>query len=404
MTDLNAEDRGLLDMARDGHEPTDADRGRMRARLAAELGVAAGLIATTATVGTSAGATGFASASAGGLANAGSVGLASAGSVGLASAGSVGSASAGSASAGSTSAGLAVGGGAATVSTHATLATLSTAKVIAAVLLSGVGGGGGVAVYHAARSERTEPAARAPFVMAAMSPELMRARRSHTQQAANPPTLATPRQTLATIDVPSDAIDPPPVRPSAAGTISADVPPGKAAPPVPPARSAQSLRRMKASDESRADRAEAQVPANPRPLSEAGRSTTAPSSPWKPPTRSFGQTSLPLGSRGMPASVRIATAPQSPSVLESERRLVGTGVAALHAGDAASALTLFDQHAREYPHGILAEERAAERVAALCALSREAEARAAGAAFLRDHGRSPLSARVRGLCGVRSNP
>ena len=80
------------------------------------------------------------------------------------------------------------------------------------------------------------------------------------------------------------------------------------------------------------------------------------------------------------------------------------GVAALHAGDAARALTLFDQHAREYPHGILAEERAAERIAALCALGREAEAREAGAAFLRDHRRSPLSARVRGLCGVRSNP
>jgi alpha-D-ribose 1-methylphosphonate 5-triphosphate synthase subunit PhnH len=102
--------------------------------------------------------------------------------------------------------------------------------------------------------------------------------------------------------------------------------------------------------------------------------------------------------------VGIATAPGSPSILESETRLVGAGVAALHAGDAARALTLLDQHAREYPHGILAEERAAERVAALCALGRAAEARQAAAAFLRDHVRSPLSPHVRGLCGVLSNP
>lgn len=391
MTDLNAEDRGLLDMARDGHEPTDADRGRLRARLAAELGVAAGLIATTATVGTSAGATGFASAGAGGLASAGSAGLASAGSAGLASAGS-------------TSTGLAVGGGAATLATPATLATLSTAKVMAAVLLSGVVGGGGVAAYHAARSARTEVAPRAPLVMAAMSPELIEARRSHTQQAAGPPALATSsRQIPATLDVPSGAIDSPPDRPSAAGTISADVPPQRTAPPIPPARSARSPRRERAPDEFRADRDEAQLPANPRPPIEAGRSATAPP-PWEPPIPSIGQPSLPRDPRGTPASLGIASAPRSPSILESETRLVAAGVAALHAGDAARALTLLDQHARAYPNGVLAEERAAERVAALCALGRGAEAREARAAFLREHLRSPLSARVRDLCGVPSNP
>jgi hypothetical protein len=348
MTDLNAEDRRLLEMARGGHEPTDADRGRMRARLAAELGVAAGLIATTAAVGTSTGATVFASASAGELANVGSAGLASTGTVGLASAGS-------------TSAGLAVGAGAATV---------STAKVIAAVLLSGVVGGAGVAAYHAARLARTELAPRAPLVMAAMSPELIKARRSEVQQAARPSPLATSRKIPAPIDVP---------------------------------RSAPSLERAKAPDEFRAVRDEAQIPANARPPTEAGRSTTAPP-PLEPPTRAIAQPSSPRGLPGAPTSAGIAIAPGSPSILESETRLVGAGVAALHAGDAARALTLLDQHAREYPHGILAEECAAERVAALCALGRAAEARQAAAAFLRDHVRSPLSPRVRGLCGVLSNP
>jgi 2-oxoisovalerate dehydrogenase E1 component len=51
-----------------------------------------------------------------------------------------------------------------------------------------------------------------------------------------------------------------------------------------------------------------------------------------------------------------------------------------------------------------AEEREAERVIALCDLGRDAEARAAAQAFLRDRPRSPLSARVRESCGARSNP
>ena len=240
--------------------------------------------------------------------------------------------------------------------------------------------------------------------MAASSPGLIEARRSQARQAASPPALAmSSRPIPATLDVPSGAIDSPPDRPSAAGTIGADLPPQRTAPPVPPGRSARSPRPAKAPDEFRADRDEAQFPAKPGPSTEAGRSTTAPP-PWQPPVRSSGQASPPRDLRGAPASLGIATAPGSPSILESETRLVGAGVAALHAGDAARALKLLDQHAREYTHGILAEERAAERVAALCALGRGTEAREARAAFLREHLRSPLSARVRGLCGVPSNP
>jgi RNA polymerase sigma-70 factor (ECF subfamily) len=59
---------------------------------------------------------------------------------------------------------------------------------------------------------------------------------------------------------------------------------------------------------------------------------------------------------------------------------------------------LLDKHARSFPNGILAEERAAERVLALCALDRMADARAAASAFLRAHPHSPLAARVKSSC------
>jgi RNA polymerase sigma-70 factor (ECF subfamily) len=80
------------------------------------------------------------------------------------------------------------------------------------------------------------------------------------------------------------------------------------------------------------------------------------------------------------------------------------GVAALHAGDAARALALFDQHARTYPNGLLSEERAAERVLALCDLGRHAEARLGAGEFLRQYPRSPLAARLRESCATTTSP
>jgi len=81
--------------------------------------------------------------------------------------------------------------------------------------------------------------------------------------------------------------------------------------------------------------------------------------------------------------------------LAIEARLVHDGVAALRAGQPARALALFDAHAISYPQGVLAEERAAERVLALAQLGRLADAHAAADEFLRAHRASPLAARLR---------
>jgi hypothetical protein len=94
----------------------------------------------------------------------------------------------------------------------------------------------------------------------------------------------------------------------------------------------------------------------------------------------------------------------APTTLEAETRLVRAGVAALHAGDNTRALALFDEHARMFPRGALAEERAAERVIVLGELRRCDEARSAAASFLRDHSSSPLAARVGAVCKAAPNP
>jgi hypothetical protein len=93
-----------------------------------------------------------------------------------------------------------------------------------------------------------------------------------------------------------------------------------------------------------------------------------------------------------------ALAQPVPTTLEAETRLVRSGLAALHAGDATRALALFDEHARIYPHGVLADERDVEKIEALCALRRDDAARAAAASFLQSHGASPLAARARAAC------
>jgi hypothetical protein len=87
--------------------------------------------------------------------------------------------------------------------------------------------------------------------------------------------------------------------------------------------------------------------------------------------------------------------------LDDETRLIGAADAALRAGDGASALLRLDEHARSFPDGVLAEERSAERVLALCALGRDADARTEADRFLSDRPRTPLAAKVRASCGGR---
>lgn len=91
------------------------------------------------------------------------------------------------------------------------------------------------------------------------------------------------------------------------------------------------------------------------------------------------------------------TAPTA-SALAAEAALLQRAQTALAAGVPASALVQLEQHAREFPTGVLVQEREALRVVALCAAGREPEGRAEAAIFLRAHAGSVLAERVRGAC------
>ena len=60
--------------------------------------------------------------------------------------------------------------------------------------------------------------------------------------------------------------------------------------------------------------------------------------------------------------------------LSEEVSLLSRAETALHSGKLEAALTLLDEHERKFTSGLLAEERIAARVQALCALGRKAEA------------------------------
>jgi hypothetical protein len=95
----------------------------------------------------------------------------------------------------------------------------------------------------------------------------------------------------------------------------------------------------------------------------------------------------------------VAASPSSAlSSLGAETTLLQDARAALDRGDAAGALALLDEHEREFPLGVLTEERLATRVFALCSLGRQAEAQGVAERLLRHAPSSPLRARVLQSC------
>jgi TolA-binding protein len=280
MNDLDAEDRALLDLARAEHEPSDADRRRVRRALVVSLGAAGGLATTTA--------------------------------VGTAAAASV------------------AGSGA--------IAT----KMVALAVVAAALGGGTVAVYH------------------------------RTQHGTDPKPAARPVATRAEPPVAPQARVPAPLILTAPAVPPPTEPvPAAAAPAVSAPRNAQ------------------------RPIERPPLPTPPPIAPAITPP--------PLLQPDRPVATAASAAPAvalSPTTIEDETRIVRAGITALHAGDAARALALFDDHARRYPGGVLAEERSAERVIALYELGRDVQARAAFVAFVRAHPGSPLVARIRAVCDL----
>jgi hypothetical protein len=281
MNDLLPEDAALLDLARDGHEPTRSDRTRVRAALIAKLGAGAGLATAASTSATATGAT------------------------------HVGQTASSAATAG------------------------AAAKVLGMIAFVAVVGGGAVLAYRAAQRPNTASTALPlPPSVKPSEPSTALAAPLEPPPVVSPlvvPRLTTPKPLDGTSDLPAARSDPR----------------EKVRPTVAPIGAAVATTRVE--------------------------TVLNPTSPGALP-------------------------PLNPTTLEAETRLVRAGIAALREGDPADALDLFDEHARTYPNGVLAEERAAERIAALCHLDRVDEANRAAATFVREHPGSPLVARVRSGC------
>jgi len=86
--------------------------------------------------------------------------------------------------------------------------------------------------------------------------------------------------------------------------------------------------------------------------------------------------------------------------LGQEVAIMSRATSDLHAGRAASALEAIAEHQRKFPNGVLAEERRAARVQALCALGRRNEAEAELELLLRRAPRSPTTLRAAEVCGI----
>ncbi|MDQ2644098.1 MAG: hypothetical protein M3020_09805 [Myxococcota bacterium] len=73
---------------------------------------------------------------------------------------------------------------------------------------------------------------------------------------------------------------------------------------------------------------------------------------------------------------RSSTRPRQSDRLAQEVALLSRAETELHAGRFAAALQLLNMHQRSFPRGLLAQERVAARIQALCGLGREKEANA----------------------------
>jgi hypothetical protein len=135
-------------------------------------------------------------------------------------------------------------------------------------------------------------------------------------------------------------------------------------------------------------------PAAPEP---AAPPTRAPSNePIQPPPASTAVAlAAPLAASpsvvSFPSDAPAAT-PENPILLESRR--LATARASWRSGDARTALTQLEALERDFPAGVLGQERDALRIQALAALGQRQRARALAERFLETHRGSPHAAAV----------
>jgi hypothetical protein len=368
MSELNSRARALIHSMQHADEPTQDDYDRVHAALEARIavGVAVGVAVTlaaeaaAAAPGTTVVAASAASAAVTGTAvsTAPAAVAATAGAVAGSAAASATAVGAGAAGA----AGLAAAG--TTAPAAAAVGTALMTKVAAWVMVAGAVAAGTATV---ARHSSSAPAPVAVVATAAPT-------------ATTNVTRATGRATAPRQD---NEVNPAPASPPAKTDDSDPVVLGDTpgAPIAPPAIDTSKT----------------------KPTLPVARVPQAARASGAVPEGTRGSGSLPQATVTTAAPVAVATTPVEsapPSSLDAEVASLRVAREALRRGAPDQALAVLEQDARRFPNGSLAEDRAAERIFALCALGRTDEARAEVSRFLADHPRSSYSATVRASCGL----
>lgn len=146
----------------------------------------------------------------------------------------------------------------------------------------------------------------------------------------------------------------------------------------------------------RADPPPPPTPRDPLPSAQDGDADASPSPP--PGERRAGGRAKPAPRA--PTEASPVEASLAETSLAEETRLLKQAKQALDRGAPARALALLDEHARRFPRATLADVRHGARVRALCALGREAQARAEAQRMATTFGESVVTLGVQDVCAV----
>ena len=268
---------------------------------------------------------------------------------------------------------LGVGGGIASATAKAVAGLVATSPAVAGLssgiiaakwvtvvaVVVGVGTGG-VALYRAERArDHSQPTA------------VVRAGAESAREPSPPRAGGSPRTPVVGEEQPPAAAPRALPPPALLAPTTESLKPSDGAPSI----------RVSSSTSPRATQAGGVLPRPSEPSSAPGRAATAALFPERSP---------PEGASAGATSVRVA----------EEAYLLREADGAIRAGDTAGATRWLDEHARLFPHGVLAEERDVQRVLVLCAAGQADAARMEASHFLSAYPRSLFAGRIRASCAA----
>ena len=140
----------------------------------------------------------------------------------------------------------------------------------------------------------------------------------------------------------------------------------------------------------------------PPPVNAVVPAPANPAPAVAPPVDPMPENVAPVAPPAEPNAKRSPAPSRSADNLAREVAILSRASSELRAGRPAAALTALEEHQREFPGGMLAQERTAARIQALCALGRTKQAETELARLSRTAPDSPHVARARKACGFDS--